>query len=851
MRFILQIIMVLVVLSSCSKHEEGSPRIVEDFNYNWKFNLVDESNVFELDYDDSKWRKLNVPHDWSIEKGYINNSEVSASSTGFVPGGIGWYRKEFTLDTNDSNKNISVLFDGVYNNSSVYINGHLLGTRPNGYSSFVYNLTDYLNFDGSKNVIAVKVDRAAFADSRWYTGSGIYRKVQLIKTSKLNIAHWGIQITTPIVSETQAELQITTKLNNKLNSKFENIELVYSVINDKNEVVKTQKEIVNNSNAVSQIKIDNPQLWSVANPNLYNLKVEVFQDGKLVDVVTETFGVRTFKFDAQKGFSLNGEKLKIKGVNLHHDGGAVGAAVPKALWEYRIDQLKSIGVNAVRMSHNPHSVELMEVCDEKGILVMAEAFDEWFVPKGKNLVYIGDNAAKGEMAKSYPVYFNEWAEKDLKDLIKRDFNHPSVIMWSIGNEIEWTFPHYSKTYNDVNGKTGAQGYVNVPDYDREKITNAFNKNIEGEDPLAKTANQLVKWAKEVDTSRPTTAGSVLPSIGMASGYGKAVDVFGFNYRAADYDAAHKEYPNLKILGSENWGDYNEWKSINERDFVAGIFVWTGFAYLGEAGPWPRKGLEISFFDYAGFKTARGHFFECLWKPEPKVYMVTTPVSESEFSFSEKEGWKYEMQYTPAPVWKMLRKWEWYKTNPYWKYKNNEAIVVQTYTNCEEAELFLNGKSLGKQKLIDVKESDNILKWLVPFTEGELKVVGYNNGKQADEYILHTADKEVVKIEVSANKTSLKANGYDVAVVDIKLVDKNGNLIVDNDQEVEFKIVGEAKNIGIDNGWEMNVQSHKSNKVVTHKGRAVLIVQSTNKMGTIIVEVKNKKEVLGAVELISK
>lgn len=847
MRNTFYVLITFLILTSCSQ-KNTETRIIEDFNYDWKFNLGVNNEAFQTEFDDSSWEKLNVPHDWSIEQGYTK--ENSAASTGFVEGGIGWYRKDFSLNANDKDKQINILFDGVYNNSKVWINGYLLGERPNGYSSFSYNLTEHLNYNGN-NVIAVKVDRTAYADSRWYTGSGIYRKVQLIKTSPLHVAQWGTQITTPKVANESAEILVVTKLENNNSNNLNNVTLNYTILDKDGLKVaelssKSDKLLMDKST----ITVDNPKLWGIENPNLYTLKTEVFQNEKLVDVTTEKFGIRSFNFDANKGFFLNGKNVKIKGVNLHHDAGAVGAAVPKSIWEYRIDKLKSIGVNAVRMAHNPHSVELMEVCDEKGILVMAEAFDEWFNAKGKNKVYIGDNAAKGEIAKSYPVHFNEWAERDLKDLILRDFNHPSVFMWSIGNEIEWTFGHYSKTFNEVNKKSGDQGYELVPTYNVNDIKETFDKNSKGEDLLAKTANQLVKWVKEVDTTRPTTCGSVLPSIGLTSGYGTAVDVYGFNYRASEYDVAHKAFPNLKILGTENWGAYSEWKAVKERDFVPGIFAWTGFAYLGEAGPWPRKGLNISFFDYAGFKTPRGHFFECLWKSEPKVYMVTTPAKESEFSFTEKEGWKFDMQYSAPPVWKMLRKWEWYKTYPKWKYENDEAIVVQTYTNCEEAELFLNGISLGKQKLVDVTKTDNILKWLVPYKSGELKVVGYNNGEKVDEYLLNTTDK-VSKIEIESTKTTLNADGYDVAIITAKLVDEKGNLIVDKDQEIEFIVDGEVKNLGVDNGWEMNVQPHKATKVVTHNGKAIILIQSTKKKGNSKVSAKSDKIESEILEIVSE
>ncbi|WP_298319459.1 sugar-binding domain-containing protein [uncultured Aquimarina sp.] len=825
----LSYILVLLILISCS--ETNTERVVENFNDNWKFNLGNQPNAYKSSFDDTSWRTLNVPHDWSIEKGYKKEGET-ASSTGFVQGGIGWYRKDFIVTEEDKGKEISVLFDGVYNNSSVWINGQFLGKRPNGYSSFSYDLSEHLNYDGTKNTIAVKVDRTAYVDSRWYTGSGIYRKVRLIKKSPINIAQWGVQITTPKVTESSATISVNTSLKNNGKSN-KNLSLVYTVSHNNVEIISKKIDLKKTLVVPKmEIEIATPKLWSTEKSNLYSLKVALYQNNALVDNTTETFGIRTFNFDAKKGFTLNGKSLKIKGVNLHHDAGAVGAAVPKGIWEYRVNKLKSIGVNAIRFAHNPHSKELLEVCDEQGVLVMNEAFDEWNVPKLKSKKYIGDNKASEEASKGYPEHFDKWGERDLKDLIHRDFNHPSVIMWSIGNEIEWTFPHYSKTFSDVNSEPGAQGYDVTPNYDFKMIKEALDKNIEGEDPLAKIAKQLVGWVKEVDTSRPVTAGSVLPSIGMVSGYGTALDVFGYNYRASDYDLAHQTYPDLKILGSENWGDYKEWKSINERDFVSGIFVWTGFAYLGEAGPWPRKGLNISFFDFAGFKTPRGHFYETLWTEKPKIYMVTTPADKSEFSYSEKEGWKFEMQLSPPPVWNMLRKWEWYKVHPKWKYKNNEQIIVQTYTNCEEAELFLNGASLGKQKIADVIETDHILKWLVPYKEGELKVVGYNKGKKVDQYILNTHKDEVSKIDISSTKISIPADGKSVVIITINLLDDNGNLLIDADKEVTFNFSGPAKNIGVDNGWEMNVQNHKTNKIITHEGKAILILQATNEIGEI-------------------
>lgn len=819
--YITSLLLALLLFPSGSKKEL---RTIEDFNFNWQFSKGDHPKAKQPSFNDASWETVRLPHDWSILAGY--QQENTAASTGFTEGGIGWYRKTFRMPKSDKNRIIRIEFDGVYCKSEVWINGNKLGYRPNGYSSFSYELTDHINF-GEDNVIAVKVDHTAYVDSRWYTGSGIYRDVRLVKTAKVYIPHWGIKINTPSVETGKATAHIETKIEGAV----DRVALDIDILNPSGEVIASQTaQLPPGQSSLSQtIDIPKPDLWGIENPVLYTARMSVKHKGKLVDEVEQRFGIRKFRFDPDKGFFLNGKHVKIKGVNLHHDAGAVGAATTKGNWEYRINKLKSIGVNAVRMAHNPHSPLLMDVCDEMGMLVMNEFFDEWHRPKGKSVVYLGDNAAGKDISKGYSEVFLEWAEKDLKDLIRRDFNHPSVIMWSIGNEIEWTFPAYSKAFKEVEGEV--KEYTAAPNYDTRVIKPIFDSITGGVDSLSIVAHQLSTWVKEEDKSRPIVCGSVRPTIAFASGYADAVDVLGLNYRAIDYDVAHEAFPDKCLMGSENWVAYSEWKACQERDFISGIFVWTGFAYLGEAGPWPRKGLNISLFDFAGFQNPRGHFFECLWTEKPKVYAVTTPASESEFSYSEKEGWKFDIQWTAPPVWNRLRLWEWYKVNEHWNYKTGEDIVVQTYTNCEEAELFLNGESMGKQALADFSEDDNIIKWLVPYQKGELKVVGYQNGNIMDTYILASTGK-AAKIELISNKTKLKADRYDLAHLSLKVFDEAGIEMKDLDAEVKFKLDGNADLLAVDNGWEMNVASHYSNEVRTHNGRALAIVRSSDKKGSV-------------------
>jgi len=816
MKSIILSITVLFLFASCATVPRAT-RTTEDFNFGWQFRLGEPENGRVA------WQEVRLPHDWSILAGY--QQEETAASTGFVPGGIGYYRKDFTLPEADRAKVVRIEFDGVFCNSEVWINDELLGFRPNGYSSFGYDLTKHLNYGTTPNRILVKVDHSAYADTRWYTGSGIYRNVRLVTKAATHIPQWGVRVTTPEVSASEATVVVRTEVVDA----SAGTEVRVTLFSPEGEQVASETVPAPAAAPTTlRFTLPDPRRWDTRSPDLYTARTTVLQDGKATDEVKTTFGIRSIAFDADRGFLLNDRPVKLKGVNLHHDAGALGAATTKSVWEYRVGKLKSIGVNAIRMSHNPHSTELMEVCDEMGMLVMDEFFDEWHRPKDKSLVYLGDNLAKGDIAAGYSAYFMEWAERDLKDLIRRDFNHPSVIMWSIGNEIEWTFPEYSVAYNEVN--PGIAGYGETPTFDPEAIRPVTDRLLGPNDSLAIVAKMLSDWVKEEDTTRPTVCGSVRPSISMVSGYGTAVDILGLNYRQQSYDAAHAAYPELNLLGSENWGAYSEWKAVKDRDFVAGIFVWTGFAYMGEGGPWPRKGLNISFFDYAGFKTPRGHFFECLWTEAPKTYLVTTPAADSEFAYDDETGWSFEMQKTPPPVWSELRRWEWYKVNEHWNYTAGEPIVVQAYTNCEEAELFLNGSSLGRLTRADFAD-DNILKWLVPYAEGKLVVKGFRNGEEVSVTPLNTTGKPASVI-LSSDKTSLKADRYDLAHVSVEVRDANGNVLRDLAEKITFDVTGAGTLLAVDNGWERNVANHYQRSVDTHNGRALAVIRAGATTGEV-------------------
>lgn len=462
---------------------------------------------------------------------------------------------------------------------------------------------------------------------------------------------------------------------------------------------------------------------------------------------------------------------------------------------------------------------------------MDEFFDEWKVPKEKSLVYLSDNIAPKDVTHGYFELFDEWAERDVKATIRRDRNHPSVIMWSIGNEIEWTYPYYPQSANPVPEGAAENVHSHPVDYDPVKIRERMARLLDGPDELAETAVKLSGWVKETDPTRPVTSGLVKPSVGFVTGYTDALDVVGFNYRAGEYDTAHKMYPEARIVGSENWGTWAEWKAALDRDFVAGIFIWTGYAYLGEAGPWPRKGLEISLFDYAGFKTPRGHFFEAMWVDKPKVWVGSTAATESEYSYTKEDGWKFTERIYEYPKMKWLRPWEWDFVSANWNYQPGESTIVQAYGNTDEVELFLNGNSLGTRKMADLE--DRIAKWLVPFEAGELKLVGLDGGQPVTSDTLLTHGSPA-KIELKADRKTMAANQYDVTRVELQLTDKDGVPVVKDDQEITFEVDGPARLLGVDNGWEKSVQPYQTNHLTTWQGRALLLIQSEDKPRVVTV-----------------
>lgn len=770
------------------------PRSRVDFDKGWRFNLGDTPGAESTGMDDAGWRSLNLPHDWSIE-GEFKKDNPATPEGGALPGGIGWYRKTFTVPATSKGKLIYIDFDGVYQKSTVWVNGHQLGFRPNGYISFRYELTPYLNF-GGKNVIAVKVDNSAQPNSRWYSGSGIYRNVWLVTNSRVAIDHWGTFVTTPQINKQSAVINLAVKVR-KYPGKISPYTLKTVVYNAAGKAV-AQKITAGISSgdsitAVNQnFTVSNPVLWSVNSPYLYKVITQVVMNNNVVDEYTTPLGIRYFNFDADKGFSLNGKHLKILGVCDHHDLGSLGAAVNTRALQRQLEILKAMGCNAIRTSHNPPSPELLDLCDKMGFIVMDEAFDCWEWQKAKY---------------DYHLFFKEWHKRDLEAQVLRDRNHPSVFIWSIGNEIPQ----------------------------------------QGDTSALRIAPELAAIIHSLDTTRPITTANNDPSIKNLIIRSGAIDLVGYNYHWEDFAAFHDRYPGKKFIATETtsaietrgfydmpsdsirrwpyslgknmgwrkmnadftvsaydnvsvpWGSTHEetWKVIKKYDYLSGLFIWTGFDYLGEPTPysWPARSSYFGIIDLAGF-------------PKDAYYM-------------------YQSEWTNKTVLHIFPHWNWEpgKTVDVWAY----------YNHADEVELYLNGKSMGVKK----KTGDDLhVMWRLKYVPGTLKVISRKNGKVVLTREIHTAG-EPAKIELVADRKNIKADGRDLSFITVKILDKDGNVVPNADNLVNFKINGEAFIASVDNGDPTSHDPFKADWRKAFHGLALAIVQTKEKAGAITFTASSK------------
>ena len=782
--------------------ESDPPRIRGSFDFGWRFSRGDFPGAQNAEFSESNWKNVVLPHDWSIE-GPFDEKEPAGQSGGYLPTGIGWYRKRFHLPGSSKDKQLTIEFDGVYQNSEVWINGHYLGKRPYGYVPFFYDLTPHISFE-AENVIAVKVDNSHQTNCRWYSGSGIYRRTWLLSTNKVHVAQWGAFVTSPRVSRDAATLQIKTTIKNDArNSAY--CTLTTDVLDADGKIAQSanaSQEVAANGEYefVQQVTVMRPRLWSIGDFYLYKVRSSVREQNQVVDEYDTPIGIREAVFEADRGFVLNGERVKLNGVCLHHDGGCVGAAVPERVWERRLEILREMGCNAIRTSHNPYATEFLDLCDRMGFLVMNEAFDEWKVPKGQ----IGPNG--------YSNYFDEWYERDVRNFVRRDRNHPSVVLWSAGNEV------------------GDQG-----------------------DPRgSETLGKLLKVFHAEDPTRPVTVGcdhifSEPAAEAARPEFLALLDVVGYNYvdrwrdrREKYYSIDRHAFPLRRFIGTESEamggirGDYRNlfsgealsefsgfltgrnidveqlWKFVGVHDYVAGDFMWTGIDYLGEAR-WPMKGSSTGVIDTCGFKKDGFYFYQSQWIGKPVLHV--------------------------SPHWN-------------WKGKEGRIVPVTCFTNCDTVELFVNGRSYGvkgydfprlgmerrygnypdRAKVIRTT-ADLHLTWDVPYEPGILKAVGIKDRKIAATSEVFTTG-EPAAVGLSTDREFIAADRRDVAHLTAQILDDNGRIVPIADDEVTFDLEGEGSLLGVDNGNPGSHEDYKSNRRRAFNGLCLAIVQSNGKPGRI-------------------
>ena len=779
----------------------GTPEKISD---GWFFQLGDVADFRTVDR--TRWRQTDLPHDWSV-RGQL--SPALASCTGYLPGGIGWYHKTLRIPESKKGENVYLYFEGVYNRSEVFVNGKSLGKRPNGYVSFMYDATPFIEF-GKDNTIDVRVDHSRSADSRWYTGSGIYRDVWLVYANPIHLSQWGVYAY-PDNNRLNIEVEV-------VNTSQENgaLTIINELLSAEGKPVgKNTKKMTVNADATGKITtaitVNKPVRWSIDNPTLYQLVTTVLKDGKEIDRSVVTTGFRTFTFDPDRGFALNGQWMKMKGVCIHHDAGVLGAAVPRDVWRQRILTLKSIGCNAIRTSHNPQAPDFYELCDELGMLVLNEIYDEWEFAKRKWLE--GWNVGTPGFEGSFD-FFEEWGEKDVVDWVRRDRNHVSVFAWSIGNEVDYPNDPYSHPVLD-----GGENYGFT-----QPIFGGYRKDAPDAMRLGAIAKRLTTAIKQYDKSRPTTAGLAGVAMSNVTEYPGALDVAGYNYTESMYDSDHIKYPKRIIYGSENRHDIGAWKAVRDKAFIFGQFLWTGIDYLGESGRWPARGSSAGLIDFGGFIKPRGYFRQSLWSEEPMAYLGTYPTPGQNFGnqiqdvFSQAENARrnVEERVPSFDAW------------PVWNYEKGQPIRVVCYTNAAKAQLSLNGKVVGETK--DYDENVGIIYWDIPYEDGKLEVTGFDkDNNETARYAICTSKQPYALKIISAEK-EIDRNG--LAQVIIQVTDENDVPVILSDNEVTCRIAGPALLRGLEASNMQDMSDYTDAVHRVYRGRLLAYIQSTGDSGEI-------------------
>lgn len=823
----------IVTVSSAiaQAHSASTVERQRDFNFDWKFTEVNETSLpRQLPLDDSSWRNVRLPHDWSVEHSFSDKWE---GATGYLPGGIGIYQKHFKTPASPNEKSTFILFDGVYNNATFWLNGQRLGENPYGYSPTYFELTPFLNTDGSDNVLTVHVDHSRYVDSRWYTGSGIYRNVKLVTVDKLHIPIWGTFLTTPEITEDRGKVNLAVKVQNDTDTNVEFV-MTTKIVNEVGKAVATTQDSLKLATGMGQefnqtVNVANPELWELDSPKLYTAVTTLTKNGKVVDHYETRFGFRTIEFDKDQGFFLNGKNTFMNGVSIHHDGGLVGAAVPKGVWKRRLQTLKEAGVNAIRVAHNPYSQEFLDLCDEMGLLVQNEFFDEFDYPKDKRLNK--HERHDDYISRGYNMHFHKWGKSDLTRTMLRDRNHPSVVQWSIGNEIEWTYLNYREVtgfWNKAKDDVNDNFWGGAPKFDREEMKQRYLDSPKAEYILAETAQKLADWTRELDTTRPVTTNMIIPQVSLVSGYADAVDISGFSYRNVTIPWALKHFPDKHITINENPGSWNDLLQVYQYPGVFSQFMWTGIDYMGEHhNKWPKKSGWGDILDLAGFKKQGWNYFKSHWINKPHVSIGTMPLENSLFI---SDG----VTAIAHPKGKR-NNWSSIAQEMHWNYEEGEMVLVEVITNHSMAELFLNGESLGYRSMSDTP--DRVLRWAVPFTAGTLTAKTGFEGQEVVAVMETTT--QPVGFTLTADRKELKADGYDVAHLVVQLVDERGRPVKVEETHYTFEIQGNARLLGVDNGASDNIQDFQSNNLTSSQGRALAIIQSNREAGEVKVIVKAK------------
>lgn len=758
---------------------EGAGTVNRHFNFNdnWRFHLGDDAYEFFLpDYDDANWRILELPHDFSVE-GRFDPDNPSGAPGGYLPGGIGCYRKSFVLPENFKGKRIKIRFDGVYMNSTVYLNGKYLNHRPYGFSTYELDLTPHLLFDGQTNVLAVKVDNYMQPSSRWYTGSGINRRVHLFVTEQQHFQSFKTFFRTTSLEDDIAKVKVDCQVvsNNypeSMGIKFQRFPDDYVPVVKDARIVMQLKDmdgvVVSEKSTTSRLsdyetidigmdmEVHKPRLWSHNTPYLYTLELQLWIENELIHDEQHKVGIRIVDFDKDQGMLVNGEKVIVKGVCLHRDAGSFGTAVPKDMWRYRLEKLKKMGCNAIR-THGPNDPVFNEACNELGMYLMIESFDEW----NKNWQYGYSESPAGKRDYTYHKFFKQWGETDLKDMIRRDRNHPSVVMYSVGNEVpEQRYPDGTETL---------------------KV--------------------LMEWAKEEDDTRPVVAACDWAPWANANGFLDEMDIAAYNYPDRYFEEHYREerarYPNRIFLGAENYVTLKNWLMVRDNPYVVGLFLWVGIDYLGESLGWPRRGWEWGLIDIAGYEKTLYHYWQAFWSDEPMAHIAV--------NMKEKDPFR----------------WRGYSVASHWNFSPEEVDTVFVYSNTENVELLQNGVSLGTKR---VDPNTYLATYIVDYEAGEITAKAFNNGKEVATHTMVTAgEPEKLVLKYERERTNIDAKDG-LLFLTLEVQDENGVRCPSATNEITVSVSGGGTLIGLDSGNQFSHELYKQSIRKAHEGRLLLTIR---------------------------